>query len=419
MLPKFDDSTLGSYLLSVANSIHEQVNTGFPVDSTARLRECAAIVARVAQQLADRTSTGDWDARAEAKAVLASEPEFAEAEAMRAKSGLLPKPASVRRIDSKALESYLQHHPLGGRNLKLRDARLLPGGRCKLTALVTQDGAAALPPTFILRQDWQGGATDTSVTAEYALLERVSAAGICAPRPLLREAEPGALGEPFILLERMPGSISGSLFTPPRSRQLGLQLAAQMAGLHRLEIQQFRGLVPENVSRPEVLARGVRDFGEMQSSIGMKSRLIDRSIDWLAHHLPDAGTASCLTHNDLGFHNFLVEGETLSAVLDWELAALGHPAADLGYVRPFVALMLPWQDFVDAYQAGGGWAVEPASLRFHTIWNAVRLYGLIMQARSALARGLVDDVEITFACSDALMLLFFGLAAELRDADAL
>jgi hypothetical protein len=42
-----------------------------------------------------------------------------------------------------------------------------------------------------------------------------------------------------------------------------------------------------------------------------------------------------------------------------------------------------------------------------------------MQARSALARGLVNDVEITFACADNVMLLFNALAGELGEAMAL
>jgi aminoglycoside phosphotransferase (APT) family kinase protein len=167
------------------------------------------------------------------------------------------------------------------------------------------------------------------------------------------------------------------------------------------------------------LARGIEGFKTMQSSIGMQSKLIDAAIEWLGRHMDDAGSTLCLTHNDLGFHNFLVEGETLSALLDWELAALGHPAADLGYIRPFVPLMLPWSEFVEAYEGSGGWKVEPAALRFHTVWSAIRLYGLIMQARSALARGLVNDVEITFACADNVMLLFNALAGELGEAIAL
>jgi aminoglycoside phosphotransferase (APT) family kinase protein len=419
MLPKFDDPTLIGYLLSAACSIHEQANRGLTPDAIARLRECATIVARVAQQLDDRAKVGDWTAQTEAAAVADQEAGFAEAEVKRARTGLGPPPSSARRIHRDALEAYLRAHLLGGENLVVREARLLAGGRCKLTALVSQEGGTHLPSPFILRQDWQGGATDTSVITEYALLEQVTIAGIRAPRPLLLERSPAALGEPFIALERMPGSISGSLFTPPRSRTLGLQLASQVGKLHSLSIERFRGLVPENSLAADELARGIEGFKTMQTSIGMQSRLIDAAIEWLGRHLHDAGSTLCLTHNDLGFHNFLVEGETLTALLDWELAALGHPAADLGYIRPFVPLMLSWSEFVAAYEGSGGWKVEPAALRFHTVWSAIRLYGLIMQARSALARGLVNDVEITFACADNVMLLFNALAGELGEALAL
>jgi aminoglycoside phosphotransferase (APT) family kinase protein len=156
----------------------------------------------------------------------------------------------------------------------------------------------------------------------------------------------------------------------------------------------------------------------MQRTMGIRSRVIDAAVGWLSDHLGDAGTEICLTHNDLGFHNFLVEGETLTALLDWELAALGHPAADLGYVKPFVTRMLPWPEFVNHYQQAGGWTVVPHVLRFHTIYNAVRLYGLIMQARAALVAGLVNDVEITAACADSTMMLLHALGNELREPPA-
>jgi aminoglycoside phosphotransferase (APT) family kinase protein len=418
MLPLFDESTLAGYLLSAACSIHEQANRGLTEEGTARLRECAVIVARVAQQLDARRADANSTPQSEAQAVIEAESLFAQAEAARAKSGLGPPPVSARRLDPEALERYLRAHPSGGATLTLRETRLLPGGRCKLTALVSQHGASDLPETFILRQDWTGGATDTSVITEYELLRKLSGADIRAPRPLLLEADPAALGQPFILLERMPGSICGSLFTPPPSPELGLQLAEQMGRLHALSPEPFRGLVPENSLAADELRRGIEAFRTMQTSVGMRSELIGAAIEWLSGHLADAGSALCLTHNDLGFHNFLVHDGALSALLDWELAALGHPAADLGYVRPFIRTMLPWDEFVAAYAAAGGWAVELPALRFHTIWNAVRLYGLIMQARSALERRLVNDVEIAFACADSLMLLFEGLARELTDGGA-
>jgi aminoglycoside phosphotransferase (APT) family kinase protein len=419
VLPRFDDDTLISYLLSVAGSIHEQVNRGIEGDSATRLREGATIIARVAQQLSDRKHPSSWTAREEAVAIEAAHDSFAAAEAGRAAGGLGPAANSARNLNAAALERYLHEHPLGGSDTAILDARLLAGGRCKLTALITQRGAKHLPATFILRQDWRGGATDTSVTGEYALLERLTDRGIRAPRPLLLQGTPSAVGEPFIFLERMPGSLAGSLFTPPRSRALGLQLAFQMGQLHRLSGDEFRGLVPGNSLDTSELDREIERFREMHASIGIRSELIGAAIDWLAQHRGDVGSETCLTHNDLGFHNMLVEGDTLAAVLDWELAAIGHPAADLGYVRPFVPLMLSWAEFIAAYEEAGGRPVEPPCLRFHTVWNAIRLYGLIMQARSALARGLVNDIEIAFACGDNLMLLMNSLAVELREAGAI
>jgi aminoglycoside phosphotransferase (APT) family kinase protein len=172
--------------------------------------------------------------------------------------------------------------------------------------------------------------------------------------------------------------------------------------------------VPDSTKSLEQRYELLGAFRQSHAKIGIRSCIIDTAIEWLAAHLGDVGATLCLTHNDLGFHNFLTQGERLTAILDWELAELGHPAADLGYVKPFVELMLPWRDFVHRYQQAGGWQVDPLVLRFHTVWNAVRLYGLIMQARAALVGGHVSDVEITFACADQTMRLLLALGGELE-----
>lgn len=413
MLPAPDKKTMSRYLLSIAETIHQQVNLGLTGNAPQRLRECATIAARVAQQLERPDDADAPDAPAEHAALAAAEREFAVAEAERAAAGLRPAPPTARQIEAPVLERYLRAHPLGGDALRVRKARLLAGGRCKLTALVSQTGAAELPSSFILRQDWEGGATDTRVAGEYLLLQRLAASGLRVPRPLLNEPETTAVGLPFILLERMPGGIAGSLFTPPLSRSLGLQLAEQMGRLHALPVTEYADCLTADVSDRAALAGALAGFRQMQAEIGLRSRIVDAAIDWLEAHLDDAGTMRCVIHNDLGFHNFLVEGEELTALLDWELASIGHPAADLGYVKPFVGRMLPWAEFMDHYAASGGWRGNARELRFHTIWNAVRLYGLIMQARAAIAAAIVNDVEISFACADNVMLLLDALGAEL------
>ena len=414
MLPAPDNRTLAAYLLSVAESIHEQLNRGLGGDAPARLAECATIAARVAQQLDDAAAPAA-EFRAECAALAEAEREFEDAERRRAASGTAPPTGVQRSIDARAVEAYLRAQPLGGPEVEVTEARLLSGGRQKSTALVLLRGSKGLPPECILRQDWQGGTVGKTVVDEFALLERISRADIRAPRPLLLEPGHSGVGEPFILLERLQGRLSGSLFTPPRSAALARELAVQMGRLHALAAAEFRGLVPDgtrtSAQRRELLA----GFRRMHGSIGLRSRIVEAAIDWLDAHLEDAGSALCLTHNDIGFHNILVDGERLTALLDWELAELGHPAADLGYVKPFVQLMLPWSRFLEEYQDAGGWRVEPRELRFHTIWNAVRLYELVMQARAALASGRLSDIEISFACADATMRLLHALGNELQD----
>src|SRR5262245_17723848 len=200
-------------------------------------------------------------------ALTTAENKVAAAETERSSAGLQAASGLERRIDRAAVEDYLRRHPLGGEHVAVIEARLISGGRCKTTGLVTQAGSDRLPRDFILRQDWQGGATDTSVSGEFDLLARVSGAGICAPRPLLLEPRATPVGEPFILLQRLPGKLSGSLFTPPLSASLALQLADQMGRLHALPASEFRGLVPDgtksNAQRREILG----GFCEMQARI--------------------------------------------------------------------------------------------------------------------------------------------------------
>jgi aminoglycoside phosphotransferase (APT) family kinase protein len=53
---------------------------------------------------------------------------------------------------------------------------------------------------------------------------------------------------------------------------------------------------------------------------------------WLAEHVPPDGDAAVI-HNDYKYDNLVLDPERLGnirAVLDWELATLGDPLADLG-----------------------------------------------------------------------------------------
>jgi len=66
---------------------------------------------------------------------------------------------------------------------------------------------------------------------------------------------------------------------------------------------------------------------------------------YFVDHMPEQGTAR-VVHGDYGFHNCLINAQpTVAAVVDWELASLGDPLADLGYT---LNMFSENQDDIDA-----------------------------------------------------------------------
>lgn len=409
MLPLASDRTLSRYLLSAASSIKQQLGADFSRESRARLEEAVAVIVRVAQQV-DSRDTRASDAQGEYKAVLGAQ---CDLDAIIAGDGRSRQTSSsVRGVDADRIQAFLQRHPLGGPDVRIARAHLLSGGRCKITALVEQGGARALPDCLVLRQDWEGGATDTTVSDEFALLEQLFLRGVRVPRPLLLETNEEVLGGAFIMVEKIPGVVRGGLYDPPRSRELMLQLAEQLGRIHAIPVSSveplLRHIPPQSAADPDDLDA----FANLHSRIGLQSKILDTAIDWLRANIALAGDDISLIHNDLGFHNALVDGETLTAVLDWELAKLGHPASDLGYIKHFVERVVPWEEFIARYVEHGGFSIPEQTVRFHAVWNAVRLYGLIMQARQNLEQDRVNDIEITYACADNVMRLISFLGQE-------
>jgi aminoglycoside phosphotransferase (APT) family kinase protein len=60
---------------------------------------------------------------------------------------------------------------------------------------------------------------------------------------------------------------------------------------------------------------------------------MDMLAQWLQQHLPPDHEPACIAHGDYRLGNVLIHPTEprIVAVLDWELATIGHPLADLGY----------------------------------------------------------------------------------------
>ncbi len=107
---------------------------------------------------------------------------------------------------------------------------------------------------------------------------------------------------------------------------------------------------------------------------------------WLRERLELAGDRLTVVHGDYRNGNLLVDGAGLRGVLDWELAHLGNPISDLGWI-----CIRAWRygyygkpvggfgevaDLLDGYEAGGGGRVSLETLHFWEVFGCLR-WGVI------------------------------------------
>ncbi|MET0660382.1 MAG: phosphotransferase [Steroidobacteraceae bacterium] len=314
---------------------------------------------------------------------------------------------AVRPFDAPLLERFLQDHPLGGPQLRIEDARMLAGGRSKITALVTQTGARDLPHEMIFRQDWSSSVVGTSVLGEFELLKQLHARHIAVPKPLLMNAQREGTAKPYILVGRCVGKPYGDdqRTLPPTEKPL-LQLAEQLGRLQAIDPDVFLA-TPEIKLRDytlEQLRETLAKYTAVVQQLGRpRSALAHAVISWLEENAERAASGPrSLVHGDLGFHNSLCQGDELIAILDWELSHVGPAAYDLGYLRNAIVDDAQWSRFVQVYRAAGGLDVEPFLIDYFHLFGCIWFYQLVLQAQAGLIAGVIRDITVATACADIL-----------------
>lgn len=270
-----------------------------------------------------------------------------------------PDPSASLQAMRSALNHYLPQRLPALPAAPVLSVKLLSGGNCKQTALLSLAPNAVLPQEVVLRLDIANSITGTSVSDEYPYIEQAYAAGVITPKPLLLEADASILGGRFMLMEAVSNAVpSGTYFPEDRFREpsrvgpdFGKEIAQSLARLH----SKTRVTEPAQVPDYMKATREACATWDQLTPKGPLSMTMDLSFAWLLSHPPSTDRPWCTIHGDFGSHNMLVRDGHLAAVVDWELACIGDPADDLAQVR---MLLLPgvmeWDDFVREYTAAGG-----------------------------------------------------------------
>ena len=230
---------------------------------------------------------------------------------------------------------------------------------------------------------------------EALLMQSARAVGVPAPE-VYGVFEPGdGLGEGFVM-EWIEGEALGARIVRneefARLRpKLAYECGQVMARIHAIDLAAT-GL--DAHLDPMTPAEFLDQTWQRYQALQTPQPMIDYAARWLHAHLP-ATYKKALVHNDFRNGNFMVNAERLVAVLDWEVAHIGDPMRDLGWIctnswrfgggKP-VGGFGDYADLFAGYESVSGAKVDPAHVKFWEVfgsfWWAVGCLGMAEHYRS-------------------------------------
>jgi aminoglycoside phosphotransferase (APT) family kinase protein len=238
-------------------------------------------------------------------------------------------PLIVRR----PLEQYLDSQGLGAGEIQ---AERIGEGHSNVTYLVVRGGER-----FVLRRPPRPPLPPSAhdVLREARLLTALESTDVRVPRVIAACDDESVLGGvPFYVMEYVEGVVMSSavtepLDTPEERRRISEQLIDALVEAHDAD---WRGVGLEGFGKPTgYLERQLRRFnGLWEHNKTRELPTVQEVGDWLAAHMPEQAEAT-IVHGDYRLGNVMFANEAparLVAIFDWELATIGDPLADVGYL---------------------------------------------------------------------------------------
>lgn len=279
-------------------------------------------------------------------------------------------------LDWPKLSAWIEAHDVPGRG-PVTAVEKLTGGSQNNLFLMTRGGER-----FVLRRPpkhLRANSNDTMLR-EARVLKAL--AGSDAPHPAFHAVcdDPAVIGacfyimaplEGFSPMNQLPGRYGDD---PAWRREMGAEFMRAAAALSRVDIQAA-GLADfgkadnwhaRQVDRWRSQLEGYRELPGYEGSTLPHVDLVGR---WLSDNLPGDGRIG-LIHGDFQFPNVMFShlAPKITGIIDWELATLGDPLLDVGWV------LSSWWEEGDPTEGGKAPMVQPWD-GFMSRAELVRLYG--------------------------------------------
>lgn len=282
--------------------------------------------------------------------------------------------------------------------------RTLSGGASQETwafDAVTEEGAHPL----ILRRQSAGAAVGTWSSApmetEAALIRKAAEQGVAVPhvRYVLRPED--GIGSGFIM-DRIPGeTIARKILREPQFDAVRPKLARE-CGRHLARIHAIdTGALPS--LRVTTTEDELNEYFEAYRRFGQRRPVLELAFRWLRDKLPHEATRMTLVHGDFRHGNLMIGPDGVRAILDWELAHVGDPMKDLGWVCTtswrFGQIDLPVggfgtrEELFAGYEEAGGGKVDPAHVKYWEVFGSLKWAVMCEDMAATFRSGADPSVE--------------------------
>jgi aminoglycoside phosphotransferase (APT) family kinase protein len=267
---------------------------------------------------------------------------------------------------------------------------------------------------------------DTDLGQEFEIYRVLEGEPVPAPR--VYGYEPSAdtpFGGPYFLMERISGEGLKVWRRPDRElleadwdagRGVASDFVDGMAAIHAVDPAKLAGVVVARDFRATV-----GRWREIYEDVRLvPDPVVEEAYAWLLDNEPDP-VEPRLVHGDYRIGNCLVDGGRMTGVLDWELASIGDPRFDLGYMAlpyssgrfvtagsPLLGAVADRDWLEQRYEAASGFPVDRSVVDVYAALGALMLFSIMGTGLALYARGESSDIRSAWS-----RFVFPGLRADL------
>jgi aminoglycoside phosphotransferase (APT) family kinase protein len=178
---------------------------------------------------------------------------------------------------------------------------------------------------------------------QFTILRALESTPVQSPRALWLEPTGDVLGRDFYVMERLGGEVyergvpAEVQADPARVRRMSEGIVEQLAAIHTVDLQAT-GLDTIADGRAHLDHELAHWIGEIDRVKQARLPALERLAAAVREQQPEPCPTVTLVHGDPKPGNIAFDGEEVSAVFDWELATIGDPLTDVGYLEANWAL---------------------------------------------------------------------------------